>query len=56
MVYKKILHISDIHIKLQKGHEEYREVFKKLYEKISNYNYEETLIVITGDILHDRIS
>jgi DNA repair exonuclease SbcCD ATPase subunit len=56
MVYKKILHISDIHIKLQKGHEEYREVFKRLYEKISNYNYEETLIVITGDILHDRIS
>jgi len=56
MVYKKILHISDIHIKLQKGHEEYREVFKRLYEKISNYNYEETLIVITGDLLHDRTS
>ena len=56
MVYKRIVHISDIHIKLQKNHDEYREVFQKLYDKISNYNYDDTFIVITGDILHDRTS
>ena len=54
--YEYIIHISDLHIRLQSRKEEYEEVFKRLYDKIDNYNNENGLIVITGDILHDKTS
>jgi len=54
--YKKIIHISDIHIRLNQRHEEYIECFKNLYEDIDKYKKEECIIVITGDILHDKTS
>lgn len=51
-----IIHISDIHIRKSSRIYEYNHVFEKLYEdlkilkeKIPNY-----LIVITGDLLHDK--
>jgi DNA repair exonuclease SbcCD ATPase subunit len=60
-----IYHISDIHIQLYKRHQEYREVFQRVYDYLQN---EKTaagipasknldipfLIVITGDILHSK--
>lgn len=54
--YRYIIHISDIHIRLNYRHDEYKEVFQNLYKNIDekNLDYEETLIVITGDLLHDK--
>jgi DNA repair exonuclease SbcCD ATPase subunit len=51
-----IIHISDIHIRKNSRIGEYNHVFKKLYEDLKNLkvktpNY---LIVITGDLLHDK--
>ncbi len=54
----KIYHISDIHIRLQKRHDEYKKVFTNLYnslkEEIKNSNSKNGLIIITGDILHSK--
>lgn len=52
---KFIYHISDIHIRKTERHEEYIQVFNNLYSKIKNNN-NNSLIVITGDILHEGIS
>ena len=50
-----IYHLADIHIRPLERHNEYREVFNNLYEylKIQN-NLEESLIVICGDIIHEK--
>ncbi len=49
-----IVHISDIHIRLTKRHEEYREVFSKVYEEIKK-TPTNTLIVNTGDTVHSKV-
>jgi predicted MPP superfamily phosphohydrolase len=60
---KQIFHISDIHIHLYKRHNEYKEVFTQLFNKLKeakeNLKISEdknknlsVLTVITGDILH----
>lgn len=53
---KKIIHVSDIHIRLFKRHQEYREVFDELYSHISTMvdAVEESVILVTGDILHAK--
>ena len=60
-----IYHISDIHIQLYKRHQEYREVFQRVYDYLigektasgipttKNRNIP-FLVVITGDILHSK--
>lgn len=48
-----LLHISDIHIRLYQRLDEYEYVFKKLYEFLETQS-KETLIVITGDLLHHK--
>lgn len=50
----KIIHISDVHIRNFKRHEEYRKVFKKLYKFIKENHDEETLIYLAGDIVHSK--
>ena len=57
----KIYHISDIHIRLQKRHDEYRKVFNNLYQSLKTEvvdglggDSKKGLIVITGDILHSK--
>jgi DNA repair exonuclease SbcCD nuclease subunit/DNA repair exonuclease SbcCD ATPase subunit len=50
-----IVHISDIHIRLNSRHTEYIEVFKRLYEKIRLYD-RKGIIVITGDIFDTKQS
>jgi len=57
--YDFIIHLSDIHIRLQSRREEYEHVFKNLYLKIdslneSTNNNKTGLIIITGDIFHDK--
>jgi DNA repair exonuclease SbcCD nuclease subunit len=57
----KIYHISDIHIRLQKRHDEYKKVFSNLYAGLKEEVKEclggdssKGLIIITGDILHSK--
>ena len=50
-----IIHISDIHIRLYKRHDEYRNVFEKLYSDIKSKNFTNVVIVLTGDIVHAKI-
>lgn len=50
----KIYHISDIHIRNFKRHEEYRKVFSKLVKYIKSTITEDSLILLTGDIVHAK--
>ncbi|BCS83355.1 putative DNA repair protein [Cotonvirus japonicus] len=56
-----IYHLSDIHIRNTQRHVEYKEVFNRTYKKIKtdleskqNINPIESLIVLTGDIVHTK--
>jgi len=51
-----IVHLADIHIRKKEREEEYREVFNNLYENLKrkNINKNNSLIVVCGDILHDK--
>ena len=51
-----IIHISDIHIRLNSRHIEYIDVFNKLYEKIKLHNSKKGIIVLTGDIFDTKQS
>jgi DNA repair exonuclease SbcCD ATPase subunit len=58
---EKLYHISDIHIRLQKRHDEYKKVFTNLYQQLKDEvktglggDNKKGLIVITGDILHSK--
>src|SRR5690606_405192 len=51
---KRIAHLADIHIpKSPTRHEEYREVFNRLYDSLKEANVDR--IVIVGDLFHDYI-
>ena len=57
----KLYHISDIHIRLQKRHDEYKKVFNNLYNNLKDEvknglggDSSKGLIIITGDILHSK--
>ena len=51
-----IIHIADIHIRLQKRHEEYRTVFSRLYDYCSKFvtTNPNTIIYVAGDIAHSK--
>lgn len=49
-----IVHLSDVHIRLTKRHEEYREVFGKVYEEVKKTPVN-TLVVIAGDLTHSKV-
>ena len=51
--FTHILHIADIHIRLNKRHEEYRNVFKTLYERVLD-TPETTAVAILGDVFHNK--
>ena len=53
---KKIIHIADIHIRLSTLHDEYNEVFEKLYDELRIIKQIETntLICLCGDLLHSK--
>ena len=48
----KIAHISDVHFRSLKRHEEYKTVFKKLFSSLKENNVD--LIFIGGDIVHSK--
>lgn len=50
---RRIYHISDIHIRLLKRHDEYQLVFNKLYEILRNAD-DSSVCLLTGDILHSK--
>ena len=56
---KKIVHISDIHIRTYKYHKEYHELFVKTLKLIKNlikdFERHEVRIVLAGDIFHQKI-
>lgn len=53
--YDKIYHISDIHIRNTEEHIKiYSHVFENLYKYLLDVKSEKSLIVITGDILHNK--
>jgi DNA repair exonuclease SbcCD ATPase subunit len=53
---KYIIHTGDIHIRLFEREEEYKSVFNRFYEDLKGRNLNKTnsVIVITGDIMHDK--
>lgn len=57
---KKVIHISDLHIRTFSFHELYENQFSKLIDEIKEqtieYDYSEIRIVITGDIVHQKIN
>ena len=50
---KKIAHLADIHIRKLHRFNEYREVFKRLYDKLSYHKPD--LIYIGGDVVHGKL-
>ena len=62
---KKIIHLSDIHVKTFELHDLYKEQFETLIWEIREHNikwhseeilWEEIRIVITGDLVHNKIN
>lgn len=55
---KYLIHISDLHVRKVSRHQEYMAVFERLKERlvgIVNGKHEDFLIVITGDLFHQKI-
>lgn len=51
-----LYHLSDIHVRLFNRHDEYRVVFDNLYQALWTHKQDhDAVIVITGDILHNKI-
>jgi DNA repair exonuclease SbcCD ATPase subunit len=55
MSLKKIYHIADVHIRNVKRHNEYRQVFEKMFEEIRSRGVEDSIIYLAGDIAHAKL-
>jgi len=53
-IVEKMVHIADVHVRLVKRHEEYREAFDKVYKYVKT-TPEKTIVLIAGDLLHSKI-
>lgn len=51
--FTHIIHLADIHIRLTKRHDEYKEVFSRVYKKVEE-SEPTTLVCILGDIVHSK--
>ena len=51
--FTNIFHIADVHIRLTKRHDEYNEVFQKLYKAIEK-TPESTVVAVLGDLFHSK--
>lgn len=51
--FTHIVHVADIHIRLTKRHDEYREIFDKFYDDIKK-TPDTTLIAVLGDVFHNK--
>lgn len=50
----KIIHFSDLHIRLNSRHDEYRECLSKLYDGIKSLP-ENSIVVFAGDAFHTKV-
>ena len=48
-------HVSDIHLRNFKRHDEYNQVFNQLYGEIDDRRSENSLIVVAGDVVHSKV-
>ncbi len=51
---ESLVHLSDIHIRLYQYHDVYETVFRNLYEQLDQHVLDNSVIVITGDLLHSK--
>jgi DNA repair exonuclease SbcCD ATPase subunit/predicted MPP superfamily phosphohydrolase len=51
---QSVVHIADVHVRLFRRHEEYEDVFEKLYVDIHKKNLKDFVIVLAGDIVHAK--
>ncbi len=51
---ERIAHLADVHIRLYKRHDEYKECFTKLYDQIKSADLSSGVIVVAGDIVHAK--
>ncbi|HOT89507.1 MAG TPA: hypothetical protein PL028_08220, partial [Bacteroidales bacterium] len=51
--FTHVLQIADIHIRLTKRHDEFKEVFSKLYKEIEK-TPASTIVVLVGDVFHSK--
>ena len=51
---ERIAHLADVHIRLYKRHDEYKECFARLYDQIKNADLSSGVIVVAGDIVHAK--
>lgn len=51
---KTVLHVSDIHIRNLKRHEEYRHVFKTFESDLKARDLTDTIMVVSGDLAHAK--
>ena len=49
-----IIQIADVHVRLQKRHDEYLQVFAELYDFVDK-SPKETIVALIGDILHSKV-
>ena len=58
MGIKRIIHVSDLHIRSGDSHvsryEEYKIQIDRFLASVSKYEYETTIVVVTGDLFHDK--
>lgn len=57
---RKIVHLSDLHIRTYQLHDMYKTQFEKFIEsakeQVKGYDFDEVRVVITGDIAHQKIN
>jgi len=51
----KIFHISDIHIRTLKRHDEFNKVFDNMFLHIAQHATDSSICVVTGDIVHSKL-
>ncbi len=52
--FTNVIHLADCHIRLTKRHDEYREIFHKLFENVKK-SPETTAIFILGDLVNSKL-
>jgi DNA repair exonuclease SbcCD ATPase subunit len=51
----KIFHVSDVHIRTLKRHQEYRNVFENMFLTIAQEATDRSICIVTGDIVHSKL-
>jgi DNA repair exonuclease SbcCD ATPase subunit len=58
MAIKRIIHVSDIHIRsgdtLSSRYDEYKTQIDKFLGTVAKFEYDTTIVVVTGDLFHDK--